>query len=296
MNINLNPKTKFFAILILAAVVVVAAILIYRSYYNKNTGQPISSNIKPLSVNEWPALLPRDAFLEPDAKILEFYTQTIADKEEIVLKYVTKKDLSENFILYKKYFDTNRWTIQNLVDEETRKVLSAERGQRQLSVNINKDATAGQNIVIISAIPKAPPPALAAKIEEKNLSSRALISFPEISGKTNISGSQLPVSFQGFIKENGIIDAQVQKLNFADKRTGFLITGTIPNISMMDAEARFMGFSQKIGWQFKKSSRAEQSAFAEYEGNGYEMRISYKLAQNNGANAIEVSLQAIKKQ
>ncbi|MEK7212233.1 MAG: hypothetical protein AAB686_00970, partial [Patescibacteria group bacterium] len=97
-------------------------------------------------------------------------------------------------------------------------------------------------------------------------------------------------SFQKFIEEIGIADAEIQKLNFVNGQTGFSITANLPNISLVDTELRFRNFSQKNQWETIKSVRAEHFAFVEYKDKDYEIRISYKLKQAG----VEVNLQSIK--
>lgn len=138
----------------------------------------------------------------------------------------------------------------------------------------------------------SPPPSFVsmADREEGYLLPKTTLGFPAISKRITISKSKLPISFQKFIEEIGVSDTEIQKLNFVNGQTGFSINGILSDVSLFDAELKFKNFSQKNQWEMIKSVIAEHFAFDEYKDKDYEIRISYRLKQNE----VEVNLQSIK--
>lgn len=275
-------------LIVLAVVIVILASGIYWAQKKKGQG-PISPpstsqktttptyTTKLLSSTDITKLLPINLPLEKDAQVLQ--SSQVIDKEgteQINYQFVTQKTLAENFNLYKNYLVNNGWKIQNTLNNQDLKSISAtkETEKKTINITVSKNTLTGENIVDISLITSH---------------SLTLLSFPKISNKTIISKSELPPSFQNLIKESSILNTEIQKLTYTNGQTGFLISGIIPNISLIDTKQRFIEFSRKSKWQLLNSIRTENFALIEYESGGFEIRVYCKPKQSN----VEVDIQSI---
>ena len=150
-------------------------------------------------------------------------------------------------------------------------------------ITISKNILTNQNVVDISLI--GPITEILTGVKEE-----PLINFPKVSKGTSVSQSDLPVYFQNFIKENGIINLKIVRFDFVNRQTGFLITGIIPSISIVDAGLKITDFAYKNQWENTNNIKIEPFTLIEYKGGDYKIQISYRPKQKD----VEINLRSIR--
>ncbi len=141
---------------IVVVVVVILGVLMLTGSLKRNslqTGSPsptpkqtIVINTVPLS--QLPSGLPAGLPLEAGATITQNYTTTNPNGLPLAVReFISKKTLAENLTIYKTSLTDAGWTISNVVNDPTIKIIEAKKGAVSVRILIH---TNDKNQVIVS--------------------------------------------------------------------------------------------------------------------------------------------------
>lgn len=108
----------------------------------------------------------------------------------------------------------------------------------------------------------------------KNLiiSKYSKINIPEVTNQTSVKTEDLPEDL-GILLTLGFQDLKTQRINFANNRSGYLITGTIEG-DLQSLQLQIdRSVSQSTNWQKLAGIRGDQVAILEFENSKYQTRI-----------------------
>lgn len=143
-------------VLVLVLAVGVAVVRTNLNSFKKVAGPPAAPLIKKTEI-KYPEYFPQSILSEKDVKIMESGLQNVgAGKEQFTVKYITKRNLDDNYRLFSEYFSMSQW-FHTTTKRGTEDVfLSAYQGQNFASIWIAKNPVTDDMVVTISVIPNMP--------------------------------------------------------------------------------------------------------------------------------------------
>jgi len=143
---------------IIAVIIVALLIIVFvsksqrtanNSNQNTNTAPVIAKSEVPTSQlpNKFPGNLP----MEAGAEITGNYNATTPDgRFQATRSFVTKQTLAANLKLYSDYLKNNGWTSLAVVDQTTYKMVVGTKGNQQLQISIDENASSKVKTVTIT--------------------------------------------------------------------------------------------------------------------------------------------------
>lgn len=170
MSININIRNKKLVVIgiIIPSIIVVLFLLFFNadlSFKSKTKKvKDISGPLLPsLSVTKIendiiPEGFPANILLEKDGVILENKSITSQDKPGIIQytrKFISKKNLDENYVLYKNFLEKNNWNIVSLDKKDSLgSLIAVDSNNTQLMITISKNSINGNVIVDLTVVKK----------------------------------------------------------------------------------------------------------------------------------------------
>lgn len=164
-----SPQTKKFVWLIIFMVILAGGALAFNKFYKNSdkvdvggksvNNQPPKVQVSQTAVEstKLPEKFPTDLPLETGAKVTQNYTATtVSGVMQSTRVYETKKTLDENYKIYKDYLKKASWSIENDINEATRKILVASKGDSQMTIVMNKSETVSTIELNVSVAQEAP--------------------------------------------------------------------------------------------------------------------------------------------
>jgi hypothetical protein len=159
--VNNEPKhssSKLIIFLMLILVIIVVGIIYW--FFRPQT-QKLSvekpalqtqqkyANIQQIDTNNKFYFPPADLPWEDKVEVNQYTFQTVSPTAgQVVREYISKKSLTDNFSIYKKYFTTKGWTVSAPINETDHKSLFSQTDDKQVSISIDfSKNTKGQTVV-----------------------------------------------------------------------------------------------------------------------------------------------------
>ncbi len=154
-----NEQNSFKLVVLVAAVLALlfVAFLVTKKFANRSSEQQ-SAQQKPAVVEKTnvdfsknPEKFPTDIPVEAGARITQNYNAvTPQGMFQATKVFETKDSLSSKLALYTKYFNDNGWSITATVDQETFKMVSAQKDGQTIQVSIDQNKVTNIRTVSIN--------------------------------------------------------------------------------------------------------------------------------------------------
>lgn len=157
INIMDNKKTIWIFTAIGVLVIIVVAIATVIKLSKKPTDKVTNINVetKEIDPKELPEKFPKELPLEAGATVI-VNNNISSDVGHFsgTRRFESKKSLSENFDLYKNFFEKNGWEILNTVDTENLKIINAKKDGTTTRVDINRNTVTNIITVDLTVTPE----------------------------------------------------------------------------------------------------------------------------------------------
>lgn len=150
-------------ILVIVLVIIFAAIVFFsltRKKQDQNTEQSNTQNnqqnesqnktqLNFVDPEKLPEKFPADFPIEAGAEILQNYNNDSAESFQSTRRFVSKKNMQQNYDFYTKYLKDNAWEILASQNKTEVKSIFAMKGGTSVSATFSKNAT-GESVVDLS--------------------------------------------------------------------------------------------------------------------------------------------------
>ena len=152
-----NKKTIwiFLSLVVLAIVTLVISTVMKLNKKPTDKVAEIKVETKDVDPKDLPEKFPKELPLEAGATVLvnNNITSDIGHFSG-TRRFKSKKSLSENFDLYKNFFEKNGWEILNTVDTENLKIINAKKDGTTTRVDINRNTVTNIITVDLTVTPE----------------------------------------------------------------------------------------------------------------------------------------------